>query len=464
MRSTRYNNSREDECNNNEIVLRARALQERTERLQATVAILAKDLKFQSEESRKRREEQLEREKKLKEDERMREELMERRREQRRERQFTRAASTPQHYSTSTYNRFDRSRGYERSHLHDYERTSSTSLPPSSSLPALARRADHERVTSTMRTMGRNTNRPNSSPPSSVTNSNDTHRNRDRERNNERDRARQHADDIDAPGDDNLFPLTAGELGVGARANGGLEANGGVGLVQVEDAVEPGWRKPTAQELIDTPEQYCPILCRETSQWVVTSCGHYFDEESFATWLSQPDSVESCPMCRKPFRSFDKKAQREIAHNLVLSYLSYIGGQYKRLWAQDHSQIIQKFWDSIPQHDITQLCKEYKTKEGVNISLALQQLLEPSLQAYYVRLHNAVFDIVLRDVKMNLTYIIPSCYRSQLNKENTVYIAYSLTKLVPEFHIKWWKNTFLSIIYESVEELFLSILCAAEYS
>lgn len=182
-------------------------------------------------------------------------ELMERRREQRRERQFTRAASTPQHYSTSTYNRFDRSRGYERSHLHDYERTSSTSLPPSSSLPALARRADHERVTSTMRTMGRNTNRPNSSPPSSVTNSNDTHRNRDRERNNERDRARQHADDIDAPGDDNLFPLTAGELGVGARANGGLEANGGVGLVQVEDAVEPGWRKPTAQELIDTPEQ-----------------------------------------------------------------------------------------------------------------------------------------------------------------------------------------------------------------
>jgi hypothetical protein len=100
----------------------------------------------------------------------------------------------------------------------------------------------------------------------------------------------------------------------------------------------------------------------------------------------------------------------------------------------------------------------------VNISLALQQLLEPALQGYYVRLHNAVFDIVLRDVKMNLSYIIPTCYRSQLNKENTVYIAYSLTKLVPEFHIKWWKNTFLSVIYESVEELFLSSLCASEYS
>jgi hypothetical protein len=39
--------------------------------------------------------------------------------------------------------------------------------------------------------------------------------------------------------------------------------------------------------------------------------------QSFATWLSQPDSVESCPMCRKPFKLFDKKAQREIAHNLV---------------------------------------------------------------------------------------------------------------------------------------------------
>jgi hypothetical protein len=76
MRSSRLNYSSRDECNNNEIVLRARALQERTERLQATVAILAKDLKFQSEESRKRREEQLEREKKLKEDERMREGIL----------------------------------------------------------------------------------------------------------------------------------------------------------------------------------------------------------------------------------------------------------------------------------------------------------------------------------------------------------------------------------------------------
>lgn len=55
----------------NDVASRARALQERTERLQATVANLAKDLKFQSEESQKRREEQLEREKKLKEEERL---------------------------------------------------------------------------------------------------------------------------------------------------------------------------------------------------------------------------------------------------------------------------------------------------------------------------------------------------------------------------------------------------------
>jgi len=216
------------------------------------------------------------------------------------------------------------------------------------------------------------------------------------------------------------------------------------------------WRKPTEQELLLTPEQFCPILCRETPNWVITSCGHCFDEEALSTWLSQPESVESCPICRKPFREFDRKAQREVAHSLVICYLNYISAQYKRLWESDKESIINRFWDSIPSENINGLMEDFRNKEGVNVSAALKALLEPTIKSYVMRLHAVVHDIVLKDINLNLNYIIPLCYRSQLNKDSTIYIAYSLTRLVPEFHVKWWKNSYLLFSYAQIEEMFLA--------
>jgi hypothetical protein len=68
--------------------------------------------------------------------------------------------------------------------------------------------------------------------------------------------------------------------------------------------------------------KYCPILCRETDNWVQTPCGHCFDEEAITTWLSQPNGPDSCPICRTAFRVFDKRAQHEVALNLGLSYIN----------------------------------------------------------------------------------------------------------------------------------------------
>lgn len=71
--------------------------------------------------------------------------------------------------------------------------------------------------------------------------------------------------------------------------------------------------------------------------------------------MSQPDSPESCPVCRKPFKLLDKKAQRKVAHKLVVLYLNYVSGQYRRLWESDRHKILAKFWDAIDGANIENL-------------------------------------------------------------------------------------------------------------
>lgn len=39
------------------------------------------------------------------------------------------------------------------------------------------------------------------------------------------------------------------------------------------------WRKPSDIELEHFPSKFCPILLLDTNNWVITKCGHFFDEE-----------------------------------------------------------------------------------------------------------------------------------------------------------------------------------------
>jgi hypothetical protein len=202
--------------------------------------------------------------------------------------------------------------------------------------------------------------------------------------------------------------------------------------------------------------KYCPILCRETENWVQTPCGHYFDEEAITTWLSQPNGLDSCPICRKSFRVFDKRAQHELALNLGLSYINNIAAQYNTLWATDRSIILQRFWDDIPPADLRRLSREFcRPNCTTNISSELDKLLEFPILEYCEKLHKAIYSIVLKDIKLNLKYHIPLCYQSQLDKDIILYIAYCLTTVVPAFYLKWWKRIYVGLIREGLEEKFI---------
>jgi len=202
--------------------------------------------------------------------------------------------------------------------------------------------------------------------------------------------------------------------------------------------------------------KYCPILCRDTDNWVQTPCGHYFDEEAITTSLSQPNGLDSCPVCRKSFRVFDKRAQHEVALNLGLSYINNIASQYNTLWSTDRTTIIKRFWDDINPVELRRLQHEFKRPDcSTNISNEIERLLQESISDYADKLHKAIYSIVLKDIKVNLKHHIPLCYQSQLDKDIILYIAYCLTTVVPAFYIKWWKRVYISLIREGLEEKFI---------
>jgi len=221
-----------------------------------------------------------------------------------------------------------------------------------------------------------------------------------------------------------------------------------------EDEIER-WRDPTIIERTQHPSQYCPILCRETPDYVITTCSHYFDREAIQTWLSQLDSPESCPVCRKPFKIFDKKAQRKVAHRLVIQYLDLVSSQYSELWKTDRHTIIAKLWIAVDELKFQQLARVYRS-DGANISEWIRVLLTEPVDAYVSRLQQAVHDVILKDLQHNLKNHIPNCYRNQLTKQITLYFAYSLTKLVPEYHVTWWRENYLPQISTKAEELFIA--------
>jgi hypothetical protein len=109
----------------------------------------------------------------------------------------------------------------------------------------------------------------------------------------------------------------------------------------------------------------------------------------------------------------------------------------------------------------------YRDNSGINISEELKNLLERPIQAYTSRLKQAVHDLIIKDIRVNLKNHVPVCYQNQvcsllllisftqIDREKTIYFAYSITQLVPDYHIKWWRSTYLSIVYAIVEELFL---------
>jgi hypothetical protein len=237
-------------------------------------------------------------------------------------------------------------------------------------------------------------------------------------------------------------------------------------VVAIEDLplpfpVQPSVEEPVSVQQFLLPKsedcsKYCPILCRETENWVQTPCGHYFDEEAITTWLTQPNGLDSCPVCRKAFRVFDKRAQHELALNLGLSYINNIASQYNTLWATDRSIILQRFWDDIPPEEIRRLSREFRRpNSAANISHELDKLLEIPILEYCEKLHKAIYSIVLKDIKLNLKYHIPLCYQSQLDKDIILYIAYCLTTVVPAFYLKWWKRVYVGLIREGLEEKFL---------
>eukprot|EP01125_Pyxidicula_operculata_P000634 TRINITY_DN1062_c0_g1_i2.p1 TRINITY_DN1062_c0_g1~~TRINITY_DN1062_c0_g1_i2.p1 ORF type:complete len:526 (-),score=126.05 TRINITY_DN1062_c0_g1_i2:167-1744(-) len=218
-----------------------------------------------------------------------------------------------------------------------------------------------------------------------------------------------------------------------------------------EDGESQGWEKGDG-----ATTQYCSILCMDTSNWVKTKCGHYFDAEAFETWINQPDGPDSCPICRTPFKIFDKKRQQEIAHELVLSYVNNIAMQYHKLWLSDNRNIINRFWEEIGEEKLVNLIDEFeKPNSTINIQSSLRGLLEEPLKSYHEKLQKAVHDIVRKDIQSNLKFHIPLRYQSQVDKDVELYMQYSLTTLVPEFYIKWWKKFYYPHIYQGIEELFL---------
>jgi len=85
-------------------------------------------------------------------------------------------------------------------------------------------------------------------------------------------------------------------------------------------------------------------------------------------------------------------------------------------------------------------------------------MLETAVENYTERLYRAVYNLLLKDIKMNLKNHIPLCYRSQFDREAMIYIAYCITTLVPEFYLKWWKRVYLPLIHQGIQEMFLQEL------
>jgi len=208
--------------------------------------------------------------------------------------------------------------------------------------------------------------------------------------------------------------------------------------------------------LLSTDEKYCPILCRETNKWIEAPCGHIFDSEAFVTWLKQPEGPESCPLCREPFCSFDKQAQRRVSSTLVMIYTNTLGSQYIELWKTDRKSIIRKFWLQVNVNDIYTLIRRFS--RGAAVSSNLHELFCKVLEGYQERLRQAVTDLVQKDVAANLKYHVPPRYQTQLNREAEMYLQYTTTNLVPEFFLKWWHRTFLPRVLEAIDEMFLSVV------
>lgn len=194
-----------------------------------------------------------------------------------------------------------------------------------------------------------------------------------------------------------------------------------------------------------------------------TPCGHCFDDGAMRTWMRQPDGPESCPVCREPFRPFDREAQRQVSHDLVMEYINNIAQQYNQLWNSDGESVLARFWDDLDETELQRLIRRFnRPNSTVDVSGELKTLLEASVAAYVDRLQRAVHDVVLKDVKLNLKNHVPRCYQSQLNQEATLHIAFSLTQLVPEFYAKWWKRIYLPHIYEGIEDLFLKKIAESD--
>jgi len=382
-------------------------LSERTQKLRDNLANLSRDLKEQNENSRRRREEQQERMEKLRaEEKKASEERALRREEQRRIREE--AIQSTARYSTQTSRSTPAlsSTSRDRSYL-----SSSQSAVRPRDRPSAASSAYEPRTRSY---------EPSSRPTAST-----------RQR-------------------------TTQQQATPARPSNPEPEQEPIVTQQMN--IEPGrgrWRKPSDIELEHFPSKFCPILLLDTNNWVITKCGHFFDEEALTGWLATIDGPATCPVCRKPFMDFDQKAQRDVAHHLIVNYLSFISQQYTRMWTTDCGLIIDKIWKSMDQAQLQTLIHEFNTIGDVNVSAQLYILSEPEILSYIERLKEAVYDIVLKDLKLNLVNNIPACYQSQLNKDNKLYLAYSLTKLVPEFHAKWWRSNYLSLVHVLLEERFL---------
>ncbi len=56
----------------------------------------------------------------------------------------------------------------------------------------------------------------------------------------------------------------------------------------------------------------------------------------------------------------------------------------------------------------------YRDDSGVNISQELQNLLERPIEAYTERLKQAVHDMIIKDIRINLKNHVPVCYQNQV--------------------------------------------------
>eukprot|EP01128_Nolandella_sp_AFSM9_P005852 TRINITY_DN2915_c0_g1_i2.p1 TRINITY_DN2915_c0_g1~~TRINITY_DN2915_c0_g1_i2.p1 ORF type:complete len:567 (-),score=124.59 TRINITY_DN2915_c0_g1_i2:149-1849(-) len=203
--------------------------------------------------------------------------------------------------------------------------------------------------------------------------------------------------------------------------------------------------------------KYCAILCMDTDDWVETVCGHVFDRESLMNWIESSESSQSCPLCREQFAVFDKAAQREVSSVLIIHYLNLLGKQYASLWTRERKEIIFRFWGDIPSDRLRTLGSQFvaASENPVDVAECLRELVLAPLEVYEKQVRQALYDIVLKDVKAHLQMRLPSKFQNQLTKAIKVDIAYSLTQLVPEFFIKWWSSVFLPCIYDAMGELFL---------